>query len=260
MNESLLRRYIAALVLERIRSNKGKFGQDTKFNLKTFKSLERVEAMRDYADTFLKQLGKGSSRVAYLLSSKYVLKIALNEAGIAQNKAEVDVYTSPKTRPFVATVHASHDRYAWVVEDLVKELTSEKEFESLTGISWRQFHSAINLPWDTFTSDPQGKKDDKIAATHQHIKNGKGKQFLHAVAQTASALHLGIGDIQRLEHWGKTPDGRAVLLDFGYTAEVWQKHYSTGSQKKTSTSHSDHDKPTVRPGQDDSTAPAKPQR
>jgi hypothetical protein len=33
-------------------------------------------------------------------------------------------------------------------------------------------------------------------------------------------------DIDSINHWGKTPDGRCVLLDYGYTEDVHKSHYS----------------------------------
>ena len=37
---------------------------------------------------------------------------------------------------------------------------------------------------------------------------------------------LKLGDLTVLDHWGKTPDGRVVILDYGFTEDVAEKHYS----------------------------------
>ena len=37
---------------------------------------------------------------------------------------------------------------------------------------------------------------------------------------------LAIGDLWVYDHWGKTADGRVVLLDYGLTDEIWNSHYT----------------------------------
>lgn len=209
MGPDLLREYVE-LIVEKIRSRprgNGRFG--TKFDIKKFKELDGINLMLQYAKEFLEIMGTGSSRMAFLFSSKYVLKIAINKKGLAQNEAEVDVFTNPKSRGVVAKVHSSDPQFRWIVSDLVKPLSSPEEFESLTGVDWPNF---INL------LRPKIKSKESI--------NADDPKIVQAVAVTAQQNNLLFGDIEELSHWGKTPDGRAVLLDYGFTGEVWKSHYS----------------------------------
>ena len=231
---NLLKEYIE-LLSEKIRSSKtSKFGNDTKFNIKTFKNLEHIEQLVEYAKTFLEPLGTGSSRIAFLMSSKYALKIAINEKGLAQNETEVGVYTNPGSKPLVAAVHGADHGYKWLISDLVKPMSPNNvnEFESITGISFKEL----------------------IEDTRQHTPKTKMGKALRTTMVNNDLL---MGDVKEIDHWGKTSDGRIVLLDYGFTGEVWSKHYSS---KPTGNS------PTQKaPSVDDSTkkdkktAPAKPQ-
>lgn len=213
MSERLLREYMS-LVIEKIRSRKTPGGET--FDLKRFKSLNDINDMHDYAGKYLDKLGTGSSRAAYLMSGRYALKIALNNKGIGQNEAELDVYTNPATKRIIAKVYAADERDKWLVADLVKPVTSEKEFEELAGVSWKDF----------------GKQVYEGLKLHD-VDNAS--DFAKAVVATAHSNRLLLGDLvdqlnspfkSVIDHWGKTPDGRIVLLDYGFTEDVDKQHYA----------------------------------
>jgi hypothetical protein len=224
-------------MVEKIRTDKGgkgKFGD--KFNLNKFKELDGIHIMLDYAQSFLETLGTGSSRRAFLLSGKYVLKIALNEKGLAQNQAEMDVFTNPQSQAVVAKVYGFDPKYQWLVADLVKPITNVDEFEQLSGIDWRSFCDQVNRGMKNKAVEPS---DDK---------------FVKSVVNTALKNNLLRGDIAQqdhghapsedvLSHWGKTPGGRLVLLDYGFTHEVWASHYSKNQMPKAN--DAGHDDKTV---------------
>lgn len=220
MKTDLLREWIS-LMIEKIRTKKGEksvFGD--KFNLNKFKTLDSIHIMLEYADKFLSVMGQGSSRKAYLLSGKYVLKVALNEKGISQNQAELDVFTNPQSQSVVAKVYSYDPKFQWLISDLVKPITNVDEFEQLSGIDWRSFCDMVNN-----------------GIYNKNVKP-KDPSFVKAVVNTALKNNMLRGDIVQqdhsrapnedvLGHWGKTPDGRLVLLDYGFTHEVWAAHYDT---------------------------------
>ena len=77
----------------------------TGFDMRRFKSFEHQEDRVKYANDKLKLLGEGSSRIVFLLSNRYVLKLAYSydgdAKGRAQNEQEVDVATNPRIKPIV---------------------------------------------------------------------------------------------------------------------------------------------------------------
>lgn len=223
MSVDLLQEYVALLV-EKIRSTKrdkqGKLG--AKFDLKRFKELPSSDIMLEYARQFLEPLGMGSSRAAWVLSGKYALKVVLNKKGLAQNQTEVDVYTNPQSKPVVTAVHSADPEYRWIISDLVNPLQSPEEFKGLTGIEWNEF----------------------LVMLHDHLKSSQWARadipnFAKSVIATAKDNGLMLGDLKEIGHWGKTPDGRCVLLDYGFTHEVWSSHYSEKPKLTGKTAKSD---------------------
>jgi hypothetical protein len=228
---SLLKEYVRALV-ERIRS--------TGFDIREFRRLAdeaskapdnrfQTTPLLKYADEHLEVLGDGTTRSAYLLSSTKVLKIAQNsKKGVAQNKAEARGFNNPKIRPFVAKIFDHDAKYFYLVSELVRELDTEEEFQRLTGFPWDFFVECLKE-----NSLPEGWEpgDEQL-------------EFWNGIQSLLSA-DLVWGDIARINHWGKTADGRLVMLDYGYTNKVMQQ--STGRTPFTGDAN-----PTQEPPEDPS--------
>lgn len=246
MSSLLLREYIGLLV-EAIKSRKGVSGSfGSKFDMNKFKSFNELQIIQHYAKTFLEPLGQGSSRVAYLLSGKYALKIALSKKGIAQNQTEVDVYTNPTSQPVVAKIYSSDDSFMWIISDLVKPIKSVSEFEQLSGLDWRQFSEIIN-----------------VAIKEKHLPKD-APEFAKRVAITAMKNDMLRGDLAQqdfshdatddvIDHYGKTPDGRIVLLDYGLTGEVWNTEYKPGRDAFAGRKTAHSSEKTAKPGKSKST-------
>lgn len=228
----LLNELIEQLVLETILEIR------TGFKWNEFKELDNQFRRSNYASQHLKQLGSGSSREVYLLSNRHVLKLArpdAKERGIAQNEAEVDIYTDPRTRPIVAKIHASADDYSWLVSELTRPLKSDEEFEDLTGIDMSEFvklmnsievNGSIEKTIDEYEEALEEAswpgEADRIKDRLEMLKNN---ETLRATGALISNVFLLPADLSWPGHWGKTPDGRAVMLDYGYTEKVFQDYY-----------------------------------
>ena len=61
---------------------------DLKVVLSNLEQLETYAARKKYAESNLKHLSSGSSRIVYLTPRKTIVKLAKNDKGIAQNKAD----------------------------------------------------------------------------------------------------------------------------------------------------------------------------
>lgn len=203
---SLLREYISMLLWE-IRSIKKGSAFGDKFNMKKFEALDNINMLVAYAESFLEKLGQGSSRVAFVLSPRYVLKIAINNKGIAQNETEVQIASNPKTKSIIAKVHKFDPNYKWVISDAVRELKSDDDFSKATGLNWYTFLY-------------------EVAAIAKGKWIGYPSEMAQATGETMKVNNMMFGDISKIGHWDKTADGRVVLLDYGLTGEVWKKHYT----------------------------------
>lgn len=205
-----------------------------KFALGGFDKIGSLGDMNRYAlDHDLHMLGCGSSRCAYRLSSKKVLKVARNEKGVAQNHTEVEVYTDPKTKPIVTQIYQAGTGYKWIVSELVRPITNSKEFKQLTGVEVDDFKQFLAIMKGQLRGRPSRMgPDTQQEAAGQETPNaiiskykGPSRDFLEAVASLMQSADLLGGDLKYVDHWGKTSDGRVVLLDYGFTGEVWSQHY-----------------------------------
>lgn len=230
--EALLREYVRGLI--EIRSKKNiepyeKKSYGSKFNFEVFSKITSRAEMIDYADAFLEMLGQGSSRITYLLSSRYVLKIAKNPAGMAQNRVEIATSTDPNVKHIIAAVHRSAKDGMWIVADLVREI-EVSEFEKLTGSSIFEFEAYLN-------------NIEKFGSTALKMPTGYTEQppsqFLISVGQLMLTHNASKGDLEEIFHWGVTPDRRLVVLDYGLTDQVWSRHYAGKDPNADKWSYSD---------------------
>lgn len=219
MNNEILRSYIRVMIQEAIRSKKDptvKWRGSAKFDMKEFKSLPNESIMFAYALNYLEPLGQGSSRTVFVLTSKKVLKLARNPKGVAQNQAEIQVYTDPATADAAAKIHDADEGGLWLISDMVRPVKSQQEFETLTGVSWQEFSDDLSGTISSQARKSGGAKLRPDAAPFT--------RSVYNMAEQGSA-RLKLGDLTELDHWGKTPDGRVVILDYGFTEDVAVKHY-----------------------------------
>lgn len=213
--------------------------------------MEDPNQMVTYAKKNLQLLGEGSARIVFLLSNRYVLKIArpgATQKGVAQNKSEVDVYTNPKVRPIVTAVYDSDKQYKWIVSEIVRPLYSQQEFEQMTGISWEIFVTATKNPKqfaniiadeieekqeavikfqkrlqhapDDKTKNVIQTKIDRVIKQIQNLKGATKNPIVVGALNLVNTANLMSGDIIEWDHWGKTADGRLVIYDYGFTKDI----------------------------------------
>lgn len=180
-------------------------------DIKHFKNIPDPIAATHYIEEIVKLelLGEGSSRKTYLLSSKYAIKIAKNPAGIHQNRQEVEFWTDPRFTGIVANIADYQDKFIWIMVELVRPLKSESEFISLTGMSFYDFDLYVK---GTITEDKAKNVPPFVARLRKLVQD-----------KVISAA-----DATKLSSFGKTSDGRVVLLDYGLTSSIYRTHYNEG--------------------------------
>lgn len=173
--------------------------------------------LTEYAQNTLKFLGIGSARQVFLLSSSKCLKIAINEKGVAQNKIEVNLYTKTKHKNILAKIYDCDKKYNWVISELVRPINSQ-EFKTLTHcyittIVYAALALIKNKPIQ-FGFD----NEQDVETQMPMIKDLSG---------IIKAHDLMYQEFDKEHAWGKTSDGRIVLLDYGITNKVYDKYYAT---------------------------------
>ena len=154
--------------------------------------LEMVIAFNEIkfniARGYYKYIGSGSGRQVFDLGNGYVIKVAKNKAGIAQNKAEYKISSDDYSNLFAKVIKASND---------FKLLIMQKA-DNIYNISyvWKYFN--VTSKRELFNS--------------KELQNIKRR------------YNLLLGDFARESSWGMI-NGRPVIIDYGFTREVKEKYY-----------------------------------
>ena len=217
------------LFSEAIRS----INKEEPFSMLEFKALKDYKDIITYTSGRLQEIGRGSSRIAYILSQRFVLKVARNkmgtgsiEAGTAQNEAEYqtwDYATNVAKFALPKSIDINADGY-WLISELCRPLNNYKDFRELAGVTFTDMEDFI----ERFGFAGEKNFEPYIAKYDQ-----KPKKIFKAVYELLNTTDLVPIEFKQLSAWGKTIDGRLVLLDSGGTSEVLEQYY----WKLTSDSH-----------------------
>lgn len=271
---SILKEFVEDLVKEVLR----------KFNVRQFKKLQSLEGIIDYARISLPLLGEGSGRMAFAYSGGKVLKIGINAKGLAQNAAEKAIWDNTEARTAMAAIYDAgivDGKVAWLISQIARQLKNQEEFLALTGFHFETFveitkefarsNAKSNFEQVTGQIASEFSKrlqhmvtmqdTDNIAywtAKLQDIKTMSVSPFMKGIISAMSVNRLMPGDLEDLEHFGKTTDGRVVLMDYGLTEEVALAHYPKPKTTAKAKGQTDKDDPAREPTT--KTRPGSPKR
>lgn len=220
------------------------------------KETERLKAEDGYiedisyglsklADKYnLPYMGEGSSRVVYALSTGKVLKISRDERGLAQTEAEVSVWTNPSTKEVAAQVFDFDPDFNWSVMEIARTFKSSWRYnaslEHELGIpnaygatftiadivnellSDRSDGIATETIKDKLAELPRGQEIVLRKRLEKYLENPH--PFVDKIADLVHNNDLDTGDLVS-DHFGKTADGRIVLIDYGLTDDVAEEFY-----------------------------------
>lgn len=136
-----------------------------------------------------KYIGSGSSRRVFDLGNGYVMKIAKNPAGIAQNKMEYEISSRNSSYLFAKVIRVSNDYSRLIMEKAYKIYSFSDIY---TYFEVESMEEVLKL---------------KI---FQDLKN---------------KYNLLFGDFRRKSSWGII-NGRPVLIDYGFTKDIRRRYYS----------------------------------
>jgi len=191
--------------------------KDLKTILKNIEGLENYNSRKEYAEKNLKHLSSGSSRIVYSTSKDTIIKLAKNDKGIAQNKAECNPKMKSK---FLNEVIGHATNYSWMETHYLDKITA-KEFNEMTGLDFDDFGESIRYGLKNVSGNTDKEKPanfDKVSESEIYKEMFRiGKEF-----------KLMPGDLARISSWG-TKDGRPVLIDAGLTKDVFSEYYESSS-------------------------------
>jgi len=230
-----------------------------KFSIYHFNKLLTTEEMVAYAKmTSLPCLGEGSSRVVFALSKSKVLKIAFNEKGLEQNAAERFVSKNAEAKSAVSAIYDHKEidgKVVWLISQLVRTIRDIEEFKQLSGFNWDPYNDIVrefaktnassNLDEVTTSVSKQYSKRAKRLKTEGDMRTAsyyeellgdvdsmRTSEFFNGIVSAMKENRLMPGDILEVDHYGKTPDGKIVLFDYGLTEEIAKKFYSEKANRR----------------------------
>ena len=190
------------------------------FDWEHFSSLESYDEQEQYCDDKLHYIGNGSSRIAFRVDDERVLKLAFNEAGVEQNRVEATVGADGYVNDIFAGVLSADLQLRWI-EMYLCDTINRGEFEEGVGIPIHSLRNGLyHLEMGYF--QPDDWADIKINPT-----------FVAVIDYVKKYGITEWGDLFAIIHWGRHPDGRIVLLDYGLTDRVYKKFYADGGALTT---------------------------
>ena len=204
------------------------------FDWNTFTSLKNPVQLKNYLDENLSQLGVGSSRAVYLLDEDNVIKIAINVAGAKQNRKEVQISKDPKYSSIIAKAYEFGPNFLWTKNERVFPLedeTGKEVFKQYYGVSA-----------DTAIKHPDKLEDiiEKTKKTEDSDKRNirlKKLNILKLLQEMKKDYKIALIDFEDYHQWGKTKDGRIVVLDYGYDYDIYKQHYTKSQKQKLKDFH-----------------------
>jgi hypothetical protein len=159
-----------------------------------------IERRLEYNGRCFEYVGAGASRKVFRYGN-IVFKLAKNEFGLRQNRAEVDLYTG-----------INKD-----LEDLICPiLWFSDDFKVLICAYAEPLYRANGWREDTIDSI---KQDEYKQTVHYDMLEGK-------LLDLKNRHRLDTHDLLKISSWGML-EGRAVLVDYGYNNEVaWSCDFS----------------------------------
>ncbi len=196
-----------------------------------------------YAQKSLRELGAGSARVAFAISSDKVLKVARNSAGIGQNMAEVEMYQKNASLNLLTKIF-DYDKkdHKWIIAEIVKPFENPRDIQTILGTTGYRFEFWLEklLKGGTLRDIRQNIQDNivqdeyavmrypdvpqyktKVEEGYAQLANKKMWDFFAKLIEfQENNPNIVPGDLRVIHHYGRTIAGEIRLLDYGFTREV----------------------------------------
>jgi len=205
--------YLLSMGVEELPEN----SKDLKVVLKNLAELETYQDRKKYAEKNLKHLSSGSSRIVYKAPDGTIIKLAKNDKGIAQNKAEANLKMKSK---FLNKIIGFSKNYAWIQTHFLEKI-QVGDFKEMTGLDFNDFGDSISYGLKNVSGASDKKKPDSF---DKISKSDIYKQM----CEIGKKFKLMPGDLSRISSWG-TKDGCPVLIDAGLTKDVYEDFYEDSS-------------------------------
>jgi len=203
------------------------------FDLQYFSTIPTFKDRIKYCKDRLKLIGNGTSRIAFQVDDKKVLKIAKNSKGIAQNIKEED-WGRNQYGCFAKIYEADTNNHTWIEMELASKVTF-KNFIEHFGLSAKSLLPVFEYVYNTYTDINKNNKLPEKEQIEEFLKNNiynkKNKELynLYQYILDYQPDKLTIKDWCRSDNWGKVNrNGKEyyVIIDDGFDEDIWNKYYA----------------------------------
>jgi hypothetical protein len=194
-----------------------KDSDDLKVVLSNIEKLETYNARKKYAERNLEHLSSGSARIVYLTPGKTIVKLAKNDKGIAQNKAEANPKMKSK---YLNPIISCAKNHAWCETHYLDKIT-EKDFKEMTDLDFEDFGLAIRYGLKAVS----GNTDKDKPKNFEKVSKSDIYKEMKDIGEKFKLLP---GDMARISSWG-TKDGKPILIDAGLTRDIFDEFYEDSS-------------------------------
>lgn len=200
------------------------------FNPKALDNIRSFKKRLDYCkQTLGPTFGQGSSRIIFEIDDEKVLKLAMNQKGLAQNEFEEE---TSRYGDMVVRVFDCGDDYTWLVEENCIP-ANEEDFEHIIGLPFETYCDLIRFYYNRYC---RNGKETKLFTMSANEANQLVKQlyeqnedgFVPQMFNLMGDYQLPIGDLIRISTYGmvkRNGQPQIVVIDSGLSQEILDTHY-----------------------------------
>jgi hypothetical protein len=197
-----------------------------------FKPATSYKKKIEYAVARAQKLGKGSSRTAFTIDYQgrpTVLKVAHNAKGMAQNDAEAQIlgdhYAPDIVIPMI-DYDDEHNEPVWIHTEVAQKATDK----TLSKLMKSPSLSTI-VDFAIYSMGKRYGNPDSIRKYVEEYNKGNENdmeifyEYANSLMELSSNFDVNLGDFRRAANWGLY-QGRPVVIDLGFTEDVYNRMYS----------------------------------
>jgi len=229
-NKMIIQEYIKEFLLEDIHKT-----QETVLKLDELDGMNTPYEMMRFLGKNFKRLGKGSSRFVYEVFEDAVIKFGFNQAGIFQNRNEIENSQHEK-EIFPRIIRESGDGFGtWILVERVIPFNSRREsrniFRLYEGISWQEY---LDYLYNIVAIQNNNLSVEEIDEMWREIEEVERKSNLaRRIHRLVDSGFVNVGDLTTLTHYGVIKGRRqVVILDYGYDDKLKQQYWKKDFQDK----------------------------
>lgn len=200
------------------------------FSLEALSSIPSFKGRLAYCKQELGiRWGTGSSRTVFDIDDEKVLKLALNEKGIAQNEAEHD---SSSGTDMTANVYDCDDDYLWLVSERCIPAKAS-DFPHVVGEDFKTVQSFIRSTYLLYSR--YGKMFLPHMTDTERHRLVDNNEWFERLSNYMCNYEPPYGDLCRISSWGlvqRNGETTLVILDSGLDFNVLNTYYGKGLREE----------------------------